>query len=1086
MWKRINKINFCTICMIVFFVMLGCLIINYAIPCFVETHISDLVESYSKQCGANEKKELLDYVLIQSKTNHATFSDITYDDDGQIIFEIKFNPDFKDKYTIDIPDTQNNSVFVDFFKNQYLKFFQFGYITVFDIFYGLAAIMFIKIKQGKDQQRLWRAIIAFIISLLTFALLCKTFLFNWQLATKILKLFPTLLGIVSIIFIIKDPAKEIFNNMNKKEFGEVIKVKRYFKDIFIYCNFKKILKAVIAFFTVLITADTINIISRIMNKYNINLLSLSIILFGVLSIGIIYCIENGLFDLIKTKSVNELDAIFVISLPFLIIYLLLVLFGTGFKLYKIIVLSFLILSIIAIIIYRLCKTKAKDNDIEKNINVYDLKDIYNFNLVKENNYPILLSENDVNYDLFERDSIIKQLLYSIYSCRNTENSFVIGLEGAWGSGKTTIINNVKQHLHKTNNDNTEFVICDFDPWTYNSEEALLVSLFDTILKVTGVNYSSFYMRKITTDLMSLVLDKTNVGKFANQIISHSSINDSIETLKNKINSYLIKENKTIVLFIDNIDRASADNIILLFKLISTIFDLKRIVYVLSYDKSRVTDILDKTLDIDKHYIEKIVQQEIPVTKLSKNSLNDIACTCVNNILKYYVGEEYNSKEFDYIVKFIVDYIPNIRMLKRMINSAFSITFMNDSLYKPDLLTLEIIRFIDNELYDLIKNNHKFFVSMDNSYDSDVIITSLSKDEFNKSGKEFFDKIKESHGVQAIKLLANVFPYVDNYIHNRELFVNYTFLNNEYKSASLNSRVYSAKYFDLYFSYGNNEFMRATNLYKHFIDLLDKTNIDDIPNLIDEFFEVLPESYHFEIINKLWLNRTDFRKEQNFSILIGLANNIFTLDRTSGFFSLSPYERTTSIMSTLFSLIDSNEKETFLQKYSNDYRYFGVLDRMAHWLEADNNIQDCEIINDLIIAIYNQIDENSINLYSDEYYVPKNIWAYVRTKKKIQELDDNVEIVDYVNKTFQPQYIYRMLSDMIGISTSTLGYSYSISNDDLKIFFTHTDLIDSAINAYLPSNEIEEFIRCIYEEFKNGVPNEFGRKEITLSEPIDLW
>ena len=1085
MWKRLNRFNICTICMILFSVMIGCLIINYTIPCFVETHVSDLVKSYLNQCDTNEKKELFDYMTEQGNTNYIVISDMTYEDNGTITFHAAFNPDFKDKNTFIIPGTQNNSVFIDFFKDQYLNYFYFGYITLFVTFYSLVAILFIKSKQGKERQRLLRVLIAFFISIITLRLLCCVFLFNWQLATKILKLFSRLLELVSLLFIIKDPAIEIFNNWNdKKSFERIIKVKRYLKDIGIYCDFKKVLKVEISFFTLLITADTINVITRIINTYNIGLLSLSVVLFGILGIGIIFFIDNGLFDLIKTKSVNELDSIFVISLPFLIIYLLLVLFGTGFKLYKIIVLSFLILSIIAIIIYRLYKTK--DNDIKINKNIYDLKDVYNFNLIKENNYPILLSENDVSYDLFERDSIIKQLLYSIYSCKNTENTFVIGLEGLWGSGKTTIINNVKQYLYDINDENTGLVVCDFDPWTYNSEEALLVSLFDTILKVTGVNYSSFYMRKITTDLMSLVLDKTNVGKFANRVISHSSINDSIETLKNKINSYLIKENKTIVLFIDNIDRASADNIILLFKLISNIFDLKRIVYVLSYDKSRVNDILDKTLDIDKHYIEKIVQQEIPVTKLSKNSLNDIASTCVNNILKYYVGEEYNSKEFDYIVEFIVNYIPNIRMLKRMINSAFSITFMNDSLYKPDLLTLEVIRFIDNELYDLIKNNHKFFVSMDNSYDSDVLITSLSKDEFNKSGKEFFDKIKKYHSEQAIKLLANVFPYVDNYIHNRELFANYTFLNDEYKSASLNSRVYSAKYFDLYFSYGNNEFISATNLYKHFIDLLGKIKIDDIPDLIDELFEELPESYHFEIINKLWLNRTDFKKEQNFSILIGLANNIFIIERTSEFFSLSPYERTTSIMSTLFSLIGSNEKEMFLQKYSNDYRYFGVLDRMAYWLKSDNNVQDFEKINNLIIAMYNQINNNLINLYSDEYYVPKNIWAFVRAKKKIYNLDDSVEIVDYVNRTFQPQCIYRMLSDMIGFSTSTLGYSYSISDNNLKTFFTDTDIIDNAINEYSPSNEIEKFIACVYEEFKNGAPNDFGQKEITLSEPIDLW
>ena len=1070
--------------MIIFSVAVGIISMKYAIPYFVETNISNLIESYLNQCGTDEKKDFFDYMSEQGNKKYAIISDMTYNN-GLISFNVVFNPDFEDEHLhpFSIPATQNSSSFVDFFKNQYLNFFQFGYITVFEIFYALVAFLIEKSKKRKNQQRLLSAIIAFIISFLSLVLLCYIFLFNWLLASNILKFFPILLGLVSIALIIKDPAKEILNNNKIK--GD-IKVKRYFKDINIYCNFKKELKVVIAFFTLIITADTINLITRLMNKYNLDLLSLLVILFGILSIGLIYFTENGLLDLIKAKSVNEIDAIIVISLPFLILYLLIVLFVTELKLYKVLILSLLILSFIAIIIYRLCRIKTKGNEIDGNKNIYDLKDLYNFNLAKTNKYPILLSENDVNYDLFERDSIINQLLHSIYSCKNTENTFVIGLEGAWGSGKTTIINNAKHYLHETNNDNNGFVICDFDPWTYNSEEALLVSLFDTILKVTGVNYSSFYMRRIITDLMSLVLDKSNIGKFANRIISNSSINDSIETLKNKINSYLISENKTIVLFIDNIDRASADNIILLFKLISTIFDLKRIVYVLSYDKSRVNDILDKTLEIDKHYIEKIIQQEIPVTKLSKNSLNDIVRTCVNNVLKYYIGETYNRNEFDYIIEFIIGYITDIRMLKRMINSAFSITFIDDSLYKPDLLALEIIRFIDSELYNLIKNNPTCFVCVDNIYDNDLYIATMKEDEVNKIRKKFFDETRESHDEKVLKLLSKVFPIVDNYIYKKELKSKYTFMNDEYKSASLNTRVYSAKYFDLYFSYGNNEFVNATNLYNHFIDSLNKSNIDDIPSLINALFEELPESYHFEIIIKLWLNRSDFKKEQNFSILIGLANNIFAIDRKPEFFSLSPYKRATSIMSNLFSLIDNIEKEMFIQKYSKDYRYLNVFDWMAYWLEADNKVQDLEIINDLIVSIYNQIDGNSINLYSDEYYVQKNIWAFVRAKKKIYNLDDNVEIVDYVNRTFQPQYIYRMLSDMIGFSTSTLGYSYSISDNNLKTFFTDTDIIDNAINEHSPSNEIEKFIMCVYEEFKNGTPNDWGRKEITLNEPIDQW
>ena len=49
--------------------------------------------------------------------------------------------------------------------------------------------------------------------------------------------------------------------------------------------------------------------------------------------------------------------------------------------------------------------------------------------------------------------------------------------------------------------------------------------------------------------------------------------------------------------IDNLERASAENIIFLFKLISTVFDLPNIIYLLSYDQARMNEILSDTAQI---------------------------------------------------------------------------------------------------------------------------------------------------------------------------------------------------------------------------------------------------------------------------------------------------------------------------------------------------------------------------------------------------------------------------------------------------------------------------------------------------------
>ena len=60
------------------------------------------------------------------------------------------------------------------------------------------------------------------------------------------------------------------------------------------------------------------------------------------------------------------------------------------------------------------------------------------NLSKEN--LILLEETAVDYDLLHREEIIGVLYDTILKC-HPKNNFTIGLNGKWGSGKTTIINN---------------------------------------------------------------------------------------------------------------------------------------------------------------------------------------------------------------------------------------------------------------------------------------------------------------------------------------------------------------------------------------------------------------------------------------------------------------------------------------------------------------------------------------------------------------------------------------------------------------------------------------------------------------------
>ena len=111
--------------------------------------------------------------------------------------------------------------------------------------------------------------------------------------------------------------------------------------------------------------------------------------------------------------------------------------------------------------------------------------------------PIIINDKAVNYDLLDRKTIISILYDAIVNTTCSSNAYVIGLDGKWGTGKTTIINIVKQRLNKENEQNDNIhIVKKIDFWTPGSQTAILNSMYDALLKAIGVDYSSVKTRKL--------------------------------------------------------------------------------------------------------------------------------------------------------------------------------------------------------------------------------------------------------------------------------------------------------------------------------------------------------------------------------------------------------------------------------------------------------------------------------------------------------------------------------------------------------------------------------------------------------------
>ena len=370
------------------------------------------------------------------------------------------------------------------------------------------------------------------------------------------------------------------------------------------------------------------------------------------------------------------------------------------------------------------------------LNLYDLKYIYENDINNDDRKSILISEKAVNYDLLGREGTVNQLYTSIISSQS-DSSFVIGVEGEWGSGKSTIINLLKEKIN-LGSDSNIIPVYDFDFCLFGTQEALLMAMYDTILQKLGIKVNMYHSRKILRSVCNIISDKCEIDSLLTDIVfgGKDEYEQAKET-KEALRRLLEGNSKIIVFFVDNFDRADADNIIFFFKIIGTIFALPKIVYVLLYDRDRLIEVLSDTQKINPKYMEKIIQQEVKIPSISKEQLQDLYNKCINNILRGYGIEADEIPKYKYIEEFLCSEVGDLRKFKRLINTVFTNVFCNENiLCKNQLLALEIIRFLEPKLYKIIRDNRTYFVSHDRFLDVGLYIEAHNYKTFNDNGKNF--------------------------------------------------------------------------------------------------------------------------------------------------------------------------------------------------------------------------------------------------------------------------------------------------------------------------------------------------------------
>ena len=219
-------------------------------------------------------------------------------------------------------------------------------------------------------------------------------------------------------------------------------------------------------------------------------------------------------------------------------------------------------------------------------------------------HPIANAEQDQ----LRRAPLAKKVAEIINRADGNE-SFVIGIEGVWGSGKTSFINLV---LNQVDTEKITYLV--FNPWNFSDETSLLRDFFtqlsSALEKVVGRRFGKrlrgYAARIADIDLgVSLYGFSVNPLKWFGFLARDLSLNG----LRKDLDKELKKIDKKIVVVIDDIDRLDQDETKLIFKLVKLTANFPNTIFVLSYDREQVEKrITDKDAGIEGgDYLRKIVQ-----------------------------------------------------------------------------------------------------------------------------------------------------------------------------------------------------------------------------------------------------------------------------------------------------------------------------------------------------------------------------------------------------------------------------------------------------------------------------------------------
>ncbi|MEE7493755.1 KAP family P-loop NTPase fold protein [Methylobacterium oryzae] len=403
------------------------------------------------------------------------------------------------------------------------------------------------------------------------------------------------------------------------------------------------------------------------------------------------------------------------------------------------------------------------------------------------------------------------------------NGYVIGLQGAWGSGKSTALNFVQAYIEKHNvelEDGKKPVhVIDFRPWIVSGHQDLIESFFKIITEQLADQKDAWAKRRkaglrVLRKNVDPVVDAaaaigsilapgagtlTGIGiKFASEAAKKGGASKlerwlaepSLQSAYEKLRKRIVEQDEKFLVVIDDLDRLTRGEIRSIMQMVKTLGRLPHVVYLLAYDRSIVWPALGRGRKLEAggpNFAEKIIQQEVELPKPSRTALLSMLDAEIGFLT---ANTPQNERWYRIVVGGVHNWIKYPRDVARLSNAVkFTWPAIEGEIYPQDVLAMEGVRLFEPDLFDWMRSNREAMFGTGN-WD---MATEEGK---SKAGDRFLSLFPEFHQERSVRLLCLLVPSMTKLFEKRRIFA----LSSETYVRVVNRRgVGSEQGYDAYFS-----------------------------------------------------------------------------------------------------------------------------------------------------------------------------------------------------------------------------------------------------------------------------------------------